>query len=110
MKADKGRFNFLLSCSAYLLATILDLVFTYIATPNLLLEGNPLSNQPNFGWTGLIAINVITFIGYVFMARYAFDFERASFGITFKASSNLRRQCTQQPAMVRSSFSFSRVW
>ncbi len=72
MKADKGRFSFLLSCSAYLLTIILDLVFTYIATPNLLLEGNPLYNQTNFGWTGLIAINVITFIGYVLMSRYAF--------------------------------------
>lgn len=72
MKNKNGMFNFILSCSAYLLTTILDLVFTYIATPNLLLEGNPLYNQTNFGWTGLIAINVITFIGYVFMARYAF--------------------------------------
>ncbi len=72
MKNRNGTFNFILSCSAYLLTTILDLVFTYIATPNLLLEGNPLSNQPNFGWTGLIAINVITFAGYVLMARYAF--------------------------------------
>lgn len=69
---SKGKFNFYLSCGAYLLTVILDLLFTYIATPNLLLEGNPLYNQTNFGWTGLIALNVITFIGYVIMAWYAF--------------------------------------
>ena len=71
-RKKKGRFNFYLSCSAYMLTIILDLLFTYIATPNLLLEGNPLYNQTNFGWTGLIAINVITFIGYIAMAWYAF--------------------------------------
>jgi uncharacterized integral membrane protein len=51
---------------------VLDLLFTYIATPNLLLEGNPLYSQAGFGWGGLIAINVITFIGYVAMSYYAF--------------------------------------
>ena len=63
---------FYITCGAYLLTIILDLLFTYIATPNLLLEGNPLYDSFNFGWTGLIAINVITFIGYVLMSYYAF--------------------------------------
>lgn len=70
MKAKKKMFY--LTCSAYLLTIILDLLFTYIATPNLLLEGNPLYDSLNFGWTGLIAINVTTFIGYVLMSYYAF--------------------------------------
>ncbi len=69
---NKGKLNFYISCGAYLLTVILDLLFTYIATPNLLLEGNPLYNQTNFGWVGLIAVNVITFLGYVLMAWYAF--------------------------------------
>ncbi len=69
---NKNKGYFYLTCSAYLLTIILDLLFTYIATPNLLLEGNPLYNQTNFGWTGLIAINVITFVGYVAMSWYAF--------------------------------------
>ncbi len=67
-----SKVNFYLSCTAYLVTIILDLLFTYIATPNLLLEGNPLYTGEGFGWTGLIAINVITFIGYVAMAWYAF--------------------------------------
>ncbi len=69
---NKGKVNFYLCCAAYLITVILDLLFTYIATPNLLLEGNPLYNETNFGWIGLISINIITFIGYVLMAWYAF--------------------------------------
>ena len=68
----EGRRKFFFSCSAYLMTIIIDLLFTYIATPNLLLEGNPLYNEMNFGWAGLIAINVITFIGYIAMSYYAF--------------------------------------
>ena len=66
------KIKFWLAILAYLAVTVLDLVFTYIATPNLLLEGNPLMDQLNMGWVGLIAINVITYAGYVVMARYAF--------------------------------------
>ena len=70
MKNKKNMF--FVSCGAYLLTIILDLLFTYIATPNLLLEGNPLYDMLNFGWAGLIAINAVTFVGYVLMAYYAF--------------------------------------
>ena len=70
MKTKKKLFY--ISCSAYLLTIILDLLFTYIATPNLLLEGNPLYDMLNFGWSGLILINLITFIGYILMSYYAF--------------------------------------
>ncbi len=71
-RLSRNKLNFYITCSAYLITIILDLLFTYIATPNLLLEGNPLYNQTNFGWTGLIAVNVITFIGYIAMSWYAF--------------------------------------
>ena len=70
MKNNKPKFY--LSCLAYLLTIILDLVFTYIATPNLLLEGNPLYSEMGIGWSGLILINVVTFLGYILMAWYAF--------------------------------------
>ncbi len=63
---------FYITCSAYILTVILDLLFTYIATPNLLLEGNPLYDMLDFGWSGLIIINVVTTVGYVLMAYYAF--------------------------------------
>lgn len=67
-----GKKKFYLSCSAYLVTIVLDLLFTYIATPNLLLEGNPLYDMLGFGWFGLITINLVTFVGYVFMSYYAF--------------------------------------
>ncbi len=70
--STKNKTEFLLSCAAYLAVTVLDLWFTYLATPNLLLEGNPLFDMFDFGWTGLILINVVTYIGYFIMARYAF--------------------------------------
>ena len=70
VKSNKTKFY--ITCFAYLMTIVLDLLFTYIATPNLLLEGNPLYSQAGFGWGGLIAINVITFIGYVAMSYYAF--------------------------------------
>ncbi len=66
------RTKFYLACFAYLMTIVLDLLFTYIATPNLLLEGNPLYSQMGIGWSGLIIVNLITFIGYVAMAWYAF--------------------------------------
>lgn len=71
-RLPRSKLNFYTTCSAYFLTIVLDLLFTYIATPNLLLEGNPLYNQTNFGWTGLIAVNVITFAGYIAMSWYAF--------------------------------------
>lgn len=67
-----GKFKFYMWCLAYLVTIILDLLFTYIATPNLLLEGNPLFNQLDFGWSGLIILNIVTFAGYILMAWYAF--------------------------------------
>lgn len=70
--SKQNRAKFFLACGAYLAVTVLDLVFTYIATPNLLLEGNPLFDKFDMGWFGLIGINVITYIGFVLMARYAF--------------------------------------
>ena len=66
------KIKFYLSVFSYLLTIILDLLFTYIAPPNLLLEGNPLYDSLDFGWGGLIGINVVTFIGYILMAYYAF--------------------------------------
>lgn len=57
---------------AYLIVTFLDLYFTYLGTPNLELEGNPLYNVLFFGWTGLILINVIAFLFYTLIAYYAF--------------------------------------
>jgi hypothetical protein len=71
MKTD-NKSGFLLASFSYLVVTLLDLYFTYIGTPDLELEGNPLYNVLFFGWPGLITINVITFIFYVAIAYFGF--------------------------------------
>lgn len=67
-----NKTGFIFSVTSYFVVTFLDLYFTYIATPNLELEGNPLYNVLFFGWQGLITINVITFLFYCLIAYYGF--------------------------------------
>ena len=67
-----NKTEFVLASVAYLLVCILDLGLTYLATPNLYLEGNPFLDAVSGGWTELILINVITLLGYIAMAYYAF--------------------------------------
>jgi len=68
----KRKNEFLLAIVSYFAVCILDLTLTYIATPNLYLEGNPLISYFNIGWGGLISINLLTFAFYVAIAYYAF--------------------------------------
>jgi len=70
MKAKKRNF-FVLTVS-YFLITAADLTLTYIATPDLEKEGNPLVTNLSFGWSGLIAVNVITYLAFFAMAFYAY--------------------------------------
>ena len=60
--------GFILATLSYLAVTFLDLYFTYLGTPNLALEGNPLYNVIFFDWKGLIILNAITLIIYVAIA------------------------------------------
>ena len=64
--------GFIFSCFSYLVVTVLDLYFTYLGTPNLALEGNPLYNVVFFDWSGLITLNVVTFIFYALISYYGF--------------------------------------
>jgi hypothetical protein len=67
-----NKSGFFFSVISYFIVTFLDLYFTYIATPNLELEGNPLYNVLFFGWQGLITINIITFLFYCLIAYFGF--------------------------------------
>lgn len=64
--------EFTLLVITYFLVTVLDLVLTYIATPNLVFEGNPLVNAFSWGWVELVALNAVTYVLYVIMAYYGF--------------------------------------
>lgn len=68
----KKRTVFIILTTAYFLITVADLLFTFFATPDLALEGNPLVVNFQMDWFGLIAINVITFVLYFIMAYYAY--------------------------------------
>lgn len=52
--------------------TVADLWLTYLATPNLELEGNPLVAVYSLGWGTLISVNAVTLAFYILMAWYAF--------------------------------------
>lgn len=68
----KKRIKFTILTSLYFAISVCDLLFTYFATPDLSLEGNPLVTNLQFGWGGLIVVNAITFAVYFAMAYYAY--------------------------------------
>lgn len=57
---------------SYFILTVADLLLTFIATPDLAMEGNPLVVIFKMDWLGLIIVNVITFVLYFAMAYYAY--------------------------------------
>lgn len=71
MKTNNKK-AFVFSIISYLVVTVLDLYLTYLGTPNLLLEGNPLYNKIFFTWTGLIVLNVVTYIFYCLLSYFGF--------------------------------------
>lgn len=68
----KNKITFYFLSSLYLFITLADLYLTYKATPDLKKEGNPLVQNFNFGWKGLITVNLITYIIYFILAIYAY--------------------------------------
>lgn len=68
----KKKTAFVILTISYFLITAADLILTYLATPDLSLEGNPLVTSYQFGWAGLVAVNAVTFLIYFVMARYAY--------------------------------------
>ncbi len=73
----KRKTAFIILTISYFLITAADLTLTFLATPDLSLEGNPLVTTYEFGWAGLVAINIVTFVLYFIMARYAYIKYRA---------------------------------
>ena len=67
----RRKIFFILTFS-YFFLTVADLLLTFIATPDLAMEGNPLVQIFEMDWFGLIVINIITFLAYFLMAYYAY--------------------------------------
>jgi positive regulator of sigma E activity len=54
-----------------LIVAFADGIFTYINTPDLSMEGNPLVSKFGLGWTALAIANIITFILFFALAYYS---------------------------------------
>lgn len=71
MNKKNAKKNFILVSSANVMVAFLDLFLTYIGTPTLTMEGNPLITELSLGWPALIAINVAVCLGLIWMTYYA---------------------------------------
>ena len=56
----------------YFFLILLDAGYTFIGTPDLELEANPLVARLGLGWKALIAVNVLAYVLYVIAVRYTF--------------------------------------
>ncbi len=68
----KNKFTFYILISIILVVSVTDNLLTYIGSPDLSKEANPLVHTLGFSWTGLLIANVILFTLDVFMAYYVF--------------------------------------
>ncbi len=53
--------------------TVLDITLTFMGTPDLTDEGNPISAIFNFGWIALVISNVFAIVVFAVFAHIAFD-------------------------------------
>ena len=73
----KLNLNFAAALATYIVLSGLDAGLTYLATPDLFWEGNPLVRIFGLGWTALIVVNIVVFIPYSFLMYVAiFKYER----------------------------------
>lgn len=70
--ASKGKIKFLIFTVLTFILSILDNLFTYMGSPDLSLETNPLVYSLGFNWCGLIISNVILICIYIILAYYSF--------------------------------------
>lgn len=68
----KNRISFYVLVSFTLVISVIDNLLTYIGSPDLAKESNPLVHTLGFSWTGLLIANVVLFAFDVFMAYYVF--------------------------------------
>ena len=66
------RKSFVLTLS-FLCLTVFDILLTFIGTPDLRDEGNPVSSVFEFGWIALIITNIIAVIIFALFSHIAFN-------------------------------------
>ncbi|MBQ8539642.1 MAG: hypothetical protein IJ433_08325 [Ruminococcus sp.] len=68
----KNKIAFFAIISFMFVISVIDNLLTYIGSPDLSKESNPLVHTLGFSWAGLLAMNVILYALDVFMAYYVF--------------------------------------
>jgi len=66
MKKNKEKAIFILIVILLLISRCYDFITTYLYTPDLLNEGNPLVVYLGFGWTHLIIITAVLLVGVIY--------------------------------------------
>lgn len=69
------KYNWILVSALYLFLGLMDGLLTFINTPDLQLEANPLVKYLNLGWGALFLANAAAFGLFVVLARAAFDYK-----------------------------------
>lgn len=75
----------------YLILILTDGLITYINTPDLALEGNPLVSVLGLGWSALFVANLVGFILLFFLTYYAF----IKYETVIAKAANRREYCSQ---------------
>lgn len=69
---SKGIIKFWISTILTLVIATADIVLTFIGTPDLSRESNPLVHSVGLGWTGLITANIIVISLFIVLYYYSF--------------------------------------
>lgn len=69
---SKGLIKFWILTLLTLIITIVDLLLTFIGTPDLSKESNPLVYTAGLGWVGLITANIIVITLFISLYYYSF--------------------------------------
>lgn len=84
--------KFYILMSIYLILILLDGLLTYLNTPDLAKEGNPLVSYFGLGWGALFTANLIVFILLVVLTHYSF--------VRYKTIKADTRNCREYISMI----------
>jgi len=61
---------FWMSAISYFILMVADEIVTFIGTPDLMLESNPLITQLGLGWEAMLIANIICYLLFIFVINY----------------------------------------
>ena len=76
------KYKWLYISGIYLFLCLMDGFLTYMNTPDLSQEGNPLVSRLGLGWGALFLANAVGFAFFVLLAYTGWSYERETFEVT----------------------------